>query len=79
MHGPPHVAHHGKRGTGTRLRAGMCFTIEPMINLGRPEVRVLDDEWTVVTADGRWSAQFEHTVLVTETGCTVLTRAAEGR
>ncbi|MBL8716903.1 MAG: type I methionyl aminopeptidase [Myxococcales bacterium] len=78
MHGPPHVAHHGKRGTGTRLRAGMCFTIEPMINLGRPEVRVLDDEWTVVTADGRWSAQFEHTVLVTETGCTVLTRAAEG-
>ncbi|MBK7398622.1 MAG: type I methionyl aminopeptidase [Myxococcales bacterium] len=75
MHGPPHVAHHGKRGTGTRLRAGMCFTIEPMINLGRPEVRVLDDEWTVVTADGRWSAQFEHTVLVTETGCTVLTRA----
>lgn len=74
MHTEPHVAHHGRRGAGARMRAGMCFTIEPMINLGGPEVRLLDDGWTVVTADGRWSAQFEHTVLVEEGGCVVLTR-----
>lgn len=73
MHAPPHVAHHGARGTGLRLRAGMVFTIEPMVNLGGPDVRVLDDGWTVVTADGSLSAQFEHTVLVTREGCEVLT------
>ncbi|HEY2513709.1 MAG TPA: type I methionyl aminopeptidase, partial [Polyangiaceae bacterium] len=60
MHMAPHVAHYGARGAGLRLKAGMAFTIEPMINLGRPEVRVLDDGWTVVTADGSLSAQFEH-------------------
>ncbi len=75
MHAPPHVAHHGTRGTGARLRTGQCFTIEPMINLGRPEVRLLEDGWTVVTVDGAWSAQFEHTVLVEKAGCTVLTAA----
>jgi methionyl aminopeptidase len=73
MHAPPHVAHYGQRGTGLRLRAGMTFTIEPMINLGGREVRFLDDGWTVVTADGSLSAQFEHTVLVTRDGCEVLT------
>ena len=73
MHAPPHVSHVGRRGTGLRLRAGMVFTIEPMINLGSPEVRVLDDDWTVVTIDGRLSAQFEHTVLVTPDGVEVLT------
>lgn len=73
MHMAPHVAHHGTRGTGLRLRAGMAITIEPMINLGRPEVRVLEDGWTVVTADGSLSAQFEHTVLVTRHGAEVLT------
>jgi methionyl aminopeptidase len=73
MHMAPHVAHYGARGAGLRLKAGMAFTIEPMINLGRPEVRVLDDGWTVVTADGSLSAQFEHTVLVTADGCEVLT------
>jgi methionyl aminopeptidase len=73
MHAPPHVAHHGQRGTGPRLRAGMVFTIEPMVNLGGPEIRVLEDGWTVVTADGSLSAQFEHTVLVTPDGCEVLT------
>jgi methionyl aminopeptidase len=78
MHAEPHVAHHGRRGTGARMRAGMCFTIEPMINLGRSEVRVLEDGWTVVTADGRWSAQFEHTVLVEEGGATVLTAPPAG-
>ncbi len=77
MHAPPHVAHFGARGTGLRLRAGMCFTIEPMINLGGPEVRFLDDGWTVVTADGSLSAQFEHTVLVTREGCQVLTAQGE--
>lgn len=77
MHAPPHVSHVGKRGTGLRLRAGMVFTIEPMINLGRPDVRLLEDGWTVVTADGSLSAQFEHTVLVTKTGCEVLTPEPE--
>ena len=75
MHAPPHVAHHGRRGAGMRLRAGMAFTIEPMINLGGADVRFLDDGWTVVTADGCLSAQFEHTVLVTRDGCEVLTLA----
>ena len=53
----------------------MVFTIEPMINLGTPEVRLLDDGWTVVTADGKWSAQFEHTILVTSTSYEILTLA----
>ncbi len=74
MHTDPHVPHVGVRGTGRRLEAGMVFTIEPMINLGGPAVRVLDDGWTVVTCDGSLSAQFEHTVLVTRDGCEVLTR-----
>ena len=69
------IVHVGPRGTGLRLRAGMAITIEPMINLGRPEVRQLDDGWTVVTADGSLSAQFEHTVLVTREGCEILTPA----
>jgi methionyl aminopeptidase len=73
MHCEPHVAHYGKRGSGLRLKAGMAITIEPMINLGTPEVRHLDDGWTVVTADGRWSAQFEHTVFVTKTGSKIMT------
>ncbi len=73
MHGPPHVPHVGRRGTGITLRSGMVLTIEPMVNLGRPEVRVLPDGWTVVTEDGSLSAQFEHTVLVTREGCEVLT------
>jgi len=73
MHGPPHVPHVGKRGTGITLRSGMVLTIEPMVNLGRPEVRVLPDKWTVVTEDGSLSAQFEHTILVTREGCEVLT------
>jgi methionyl aminopeptidase len=73
MHMDPHVPHFGRRGEGTRLRAGMTFTVEPMINLGRPDVRVLSDDWTVVTADGSLSAQFEHTVLVASRGCEVLT------
>jgi methionyl aminopeptidase len=73
MHQPPHVSHVGVRGAGARLRAGMAITIEPMINEGGPEVRVLPDKWTVVTSDGSRSAQFEHTVLVTDSGCEILT------
>lgn len=57
-----------------RLREGMVFTVEPMINLGTADVRLQGDGWTVVTADGKWSAQFEHTVLVTSSGYEILTR-----
>ncbi|CAM3869347.1 type I methionyl aminopeptidase [Corallococcus sp. ZKHCc1 1396] len=73
MHGPPHVSHVAKAGTGITLRSGMVLTIEPMVNLGRPDIRMMPDGWTVVTADGSLSAQFEHTVLVTRDGCEVLT------
>jgi methionyl aminopeptidase len=73
MHEPPMVSHVGQRGAGLRLREGMAITIEPMINLGGPDVRQLDDGWTIVTADGSLSAQFEHTVLVTRGGCEILT------
>jgi methionyl aminopeptidase len=78
MHAPPHVSHTGARGAGLRLRAGMAFTIEPMINLGSPRVRVQDDGWTVVTEDGSLSAQFEHTLIVTRHGCEVLTASDAG-
>jgi methionyl aminopeptidase len=77
FHMPPQVCHFGTRGTGKRLKAGMVFTIEPMINLGDWRVEVLDDGWTAVTADGSLSAQFEHTVLVTKEGCEVLTARNE--
>ncbi|MEO6599786.1 MAG: type I methionyl aminopeptidase [Polyangiaceae bacterium] len=73
MHMDPHVPHSGRAGTGLRLKAGMALTVEPMINLGSPDVRLTDDGWTVVTSDGKWSAQFEHTVLVTKTGHEILT------
>lgn len=73
MHQDPHVAYVGPAGRGLRLRAGMAITIEPMINLGGPDVRLLDDDWTVVTADGSLSAQFEHTVLVTADGHEIMT------
>jgi methionyl aminopeptidase len=73
MHAEPHIPFHGERGRGLRLRAGMAITIEPMINLGGPEVIFEADAWTVRTADGSLSAQFEHTLLVTDAGCEVLT------
>ena len=73
MHAAPHVPHVGRRGEGITLRAGMVFTIEPMINLGAAGVELLRDGWTVVTQDRALSAQFEHTVLVTKTGHEVLT------
>lgn len=74
FHEPPQVAHFGVRGKGDRMRPGMVFTIEPMINSGGWEVEVLDDDWTAVTRDGSLSAQFEHTVVVTRSGCDVLSR-----
>src|SRR5215471_13300292 len=74
FHEEPKVSHVGVRGRGERLRAGMTFTIEPMINLGSHEVEVLEDDWTAVTTDGKLSAQFEHTILVTDTGYEILTQ-----
>jgi len=73
FHEPPQVPHFGRKGEGLALIPGMVFTIEPMINLGRKELRILEDEWTAVTRDGSLSAQFEQTVLVTENGCESLT------
>ncbi len=73
FHEDPQVLHYGKPGTGLELVAGMTITIEPMINAGKKEVRLLPDNWTVVTRDHSLSAQWEHTVLVTETGHEVLT------
>ncbi|URL56911.1 type I methionyl aminopeptidase [Luteibacter flocculans] len=80
MHEEPQVLHWGKPRTGLVLREGMVFTIEPMLNQGRPGVRTEEDGWTVVTRDGKLSAQFEHTVVVTASGVRVLTlRAGEQR
>ncbi|HVY44691.1 MAG TPA: type I methionyl aminopeptidase [Minicystis sp.] len=76
FHEPPQVSHVGQWGQGLRLKAGMCFTIEPMINIGGYDVEILDDKWTVLTADRSLSAQFEHQLVVTKTGCEVLTRRA---
>lgn len=74
FHEDPQVKHYGKRGTGERMKAGMTFTIEPMVNLGRFEVKVdTKDKWTARTIDGKLSAQFEHTLVVTKDGCEVLT------
>jgi methionyl aminopeptidase len=79
MHEPPEVLHWGKPQTGLVLREGMVFTIEPMINAGRHAVRTEDDGWTVVTCDGKLSAQFEHTVAVTANGVRVLTLRPDER
>ena len=76
-HEDPQVLHYGKPGMGMRLEEGMCFTIEPMINLGTKFTKVLSDGWTVETKDGRNSAQWEHTLTVTATGCEVLTARSE--
>lgn len=73
FHTAPQIPHYGKRGTGRKLRPGMVFTIEPMINEGTHEVEVLDDEWTAITRDGKLSAQCEHTVAVTDDGVEILT------
>lgn len=78
-HTDPSILHYGIKGTGRLLRPGMCFTIEPMINAGKPATRVLGDGWTVVTQDNSLSAQWEHTVLLNEEGCEILTQRSDER
>ncbi len=78
FHDEPNILHYGRRGEGVTLKPGMFFTIEPMINLGRPHVKILSDGWTAVTRDRSMSAQFEHTVGVTETGCENFTLSPKG-
>ena len=78
FHDEPNIIHAGRRGEGPALKPGMFFTIEPMINLGRPHVKVLSDGWTAVTRDRSLSAQFEHTVGVTETGVEIFTASPAG-
>jgi methionyl aminopeptidase len=73
MHEEPEVTHYGKKGKGVPLREGMVFTIEPMVNQGREDIAYLADDWTVVTQDGKLSAQWEHTIAVTRTGYEILT------
>lgn len=79
FHEDPQVLHYGEPGTGVELCEGMAFTIEPMVNAGARQVRLLPDGWTVVTKDHSLSAQWEHTVLVTAHGCEVLTLGAADR
>jgi methionyl aminopeptidase len=78
FHAPPSVLHYGRPGTGTPLREGMFLTIEPMINLGRPETKILSDGWTAVTKDRTLSAQFEHSIGVTADGCEIFTLSPAG-
>jgi len=78
-HDAPDVLHYGRPGTGPELKPGMIFTIEPMINAGRPDVKMLDDGWTAVTRDRSLSAQFEHSIGITETGCEIFTTSPMGR
>lgn len=79
FHDAPEVVHAGKAGTGPELRPGMIFTIEPMINLGKPGCKILDDGWTAVTRDRSLSAQFEHSIGITETGVEIFTASPLGR
>ena len=79
FHAPPNVLHYGRPGAGAVLEEGMIFTIEPMVNLGRPETVVLVDDWTAVTRDKTLSAQFEHSVGVTATGCEIFTLSPAGK
>ncbi len=78
FHDRPNILHYGEPGKGHRLKNGMLFTIEPMINLGKPHVKILSDGWTAVTRDRSLSAQFEHTVGVTDEGCEVFTLSPRG-
>lgn len=78
FHDRPNILHYGEPGEGIIMEPGMLFTIEPMINLGKPHVKILSDGWTAVTRDRELSAQFEHTIGVTETGCEVFTYSPAG-
>ena len=77
MHEPPQIANYGRPGTKEKIRAGYCFAIEPMLNMGTPQTKVLDDGWTVITADGKPSAHAEHTVGITAEGPEILTLTKE--
>ncbi len=79
FHAPPNVLHFGREGTGPVLEEGMFFTIEPMVNLGRPETKVLADDWTAVSRDKSLSAQFEHSIGVTADGCEIFTLSPASR
>lgn len=78
FHEPPNVLHYGRPGEGPKLRPGMFFTVEPMVNAGRPEVKILDDGWTAVTRDRSLSAQYEHMIGVTDTGAEIFTLSPAG-
>jgi methionyl aminopeptidase len=78
FHDAPEVVHAGRPGTGPELRPGMFFTIEPMINIGKPAVKMLDDGWTAVSRDKTLSAQFEHSIGITEDGCEIFTESPKG-
>lgn len=78
FHAPPNVLHYGRPGTGPMLEPGMFFTIEPMVNLGRPETKILSDDWTAITKDRSLSAQFEHSVGVTKDGVEIFTLSPAG-
>lgn len=79
FHAPPNVLHYGRPGTMAVLEEGMFFTIEPMVNLGRPETKILGDDWTAITRDKKLSAQFEHSIGVTATGAEIFTLSPAGR
>ena len=79
FHDSPEVVHAGRPGTGPELKPGMFFTVEPMINIGRADVKLLDDGWTAVTRDRSLSAQFEHSIGITDTGCEIFTKSPTGR
>ena len=78
FHDSPEVVHAGRPGTGPELKPGMFFTVEPMINVGRADVKLLDDGWTAVTRDRSLSAQFEHSIGITDTGCEIFTKSPKG-
>ena len=78
FHEPPNILHYGKKNTGIELNPGMTFTIEPMINAGKYDIKVLDDGWTAVTKDKSLSAQFEHTIGITENGYEIFTESVKG-
>ncbi len=78
FHDSPNILHYGRPGQGEELREGMFFTIEPMINLGRPGVKILSDGWTAVTRDRKLTAQFEHSIGVTKDGCEIFTQSPTG-
>ncbi|MEP3279990.1 MAG: type I methionyl aminopeptidase [Stappiaceae bacterium] len=76
FHDAPNILHYGRQGDGVELKPGMIFTIEPMVNLGRPHVKILSDGWTAVTRDRSLSAQFEHSIGITADGCDIFTKSA---